>query len=280
MDSVLGAPARLFPLAARRVGAGVGSLVHRLSARRRRVAGEALRDAFPELDGAARRRLARAAFRARGAAAADHLACGRLDPVGFCRRLTLEGWERLLDAEAGERGWVALLPRLGPWRVAVLPLGLYRGPTAVGEGAGEEGRWLERLDRRFRVERLPEGVAGGRRVAFPFDPETAGGSPAGSEPPTGGRSEVISLDTFLGRPARVAASAFRLAVRSGAPLVPIFARPVPAGGWRVTVRAPIDPATAPAEGEVAGQWLARRAAEIVEEEVRRSPELWSWHRGG
>jgi len=287
MESVLGASARLFPLGARRVAGGVGSLVHRLSSRRRRAASEALRHAFPELGDAARRRLARAACRELGAARADQLACARLDPVAFCRRLTLEGWQRLPGAEAEGRGVVALLPALGPWRIAALPLGLYLGPTAVVDDAGREGRWLERLDPRFRVERLPRGaeegpraVGEGRRVAFPFVPEAAVGTPDGSGPPAGGSSEVISLDTFLGRPARVTASAFRLAVRAGAPLVPIFARPVPAGGWRVTVRSPIGPPTAPADGEEAVRWAARRAAEVVEEEVRRRPELWGWHRGG
>lgn len=243
--------------ACRPFGRGLGTLAHRLRRRRRRAAENALHRAFPELDPAARRRSARSSFRHLGAAACDLLTVGRLDPVSLCRRLTLEGWEHLSAAEAPGRGIIALLTPFGLGGVATLALGLYRGPVDVlprPSGSPALDRHVARLQTR----------AGNRLVA---EPEAEGALLAALQ--TGGRVGLAFDRAEAPTPAR-------LSLRAGAPIVPLFGYPAPRNGYRVVIRPAILLDENPRPEGRAIEWLTRRCSQIIEEEIRRQPELWPW----
>ena len=66
----------------------------------------------------------------------------------------------------------------------------------------------------------------------------------------------------------------RLALRTGAPIVPVFADFAPGGGYRVTFAPPVElPA---GEGEEAVAELTRRCLALVEAATREAPERWFW----
>ena len=81
---------------------------------------------------------------------------------------------------------------------------------------------------------------------------------------------------FFGRPARVAGLPARLALESGAAVIPIFALPTPGGGYRVILWPAIHPAKSAAGEEKAIESLAQRYLEVLEDAVRRWPECWRW----
>ena len=79
---------------------------------------------------------------------------------------------------------------------------------------------------------------------------------------------------FFGRPAATTAALATLALRTGAPLVPAFALPLPDGRyrlvyehpWRCRRRRRADPV----------RELTQRCTDVLEMYVRRHPHLWLW----
>ncbi len=79
---------------------------------------------------------------------------------------------------------------------------------------------------------------------------------------------------FFGRAASTSKSLALLALRTGAPVVPIFIRREATGGHRVTIAPPL-PAPAPSDGDALLE-LTRRCTETIEAAVHATPEQWLW----
>jgi KDO2-lipid IV(A) lauroyltransferase len=83
---------------------------------------------------------------------------------------------------------------------------------------------------------------------------------------------------FFGRPASTSRAMALLAVRTGAPVLPIFARRQPDGRHRVIIRPPLAPPTAN-DREAAIVDLTARCAAVIEAAIREAPEQWLWMHG-
>lgn len=229
---------RVLPHAgARRLGRALGAL-GAVSRGARERAEANLHRVFPELAPAARRALARRSFAHHGAELCDLLSAGRFDPRGFCRRLSFEDWERLAAAGGGG-GVVVPETRFGMSRIAALAVGLYHGP----------------------YERDAKVLEAGGSVGYPLEPA-----------PSTGEGVAVS---FLGREVHADPAPARLALAAGAPIVPVFAFPEPAGRYRVAARAPLT-AAGTGDDPAAVADLVRGLWRAVETEVRARPELWPW----
>jgi KDO2-lipid IV(A) lauroyltransferase len=257
--------------AARRFGAALGGVAHRLDARHRKVALANLAGAFPELDEGARRRIARRCFHHIGSMAFDRLSASRFDAVQICRRMTLHGWEHLLRAEREGRGVLLLTGHIGYWEMVADPVAIYRGEGHIIARPADNhrlNRQMNRLRTRFGNVIVPRRGAGrkamralknGERVWILADQRVH-------------PHEGIELP-FLGRPAMTSTLAARLALRHGTPAVPVFCYPEPHGRYRFEVRPPIRPEGSGAEAVAA---LTSRYVAATEEEIRRHPEMWLW----
>jgi KDO2-lipid IV(A) lauroyltransferase len=80
---------------------------------------------------------------------------------------------------------------------------------------------------------------------------------------------------FFGRPASTSRALAVLALRTGAPIVPIFTRRDPDGSHRVVVRPPLAPPET-SDREQAVVELTAACARAIEHAVRESPEQWLW----
>lgn len=263
--------------AARPLGAGLGGLMGRLDRRHRRVARYNLETALPELPAELRRRIARRCFRHFGAVLVDSISLGRFDPVGLCRRLTLEGWEHLETAERDGRGTLVVTAHLGNWELVGYTLALYKGPTWIVARPTPNRRVEDDL-RRFR-ERFgnrtiyKRGAARGiwaalrqrERVALAIDQRV--------HPNEG-------IETrFFGQIAFTSPLVARLSLRTGAPVVPAFAYPETPDRYRVVVHPPIRPGdlTWPeGDRDEAVLELTRRYLAVIEAAIRERPEMWLW----
>lgn len=277
---------RLVPhRAARRIGRWIGRRAAHMAvfAKRRAIARDNLALAMPEIPPDARERMLDACFEHFGMALADSLAAVRFDLEGLCQRLTLEGWAHLQEAESRARergtGVIMLSAHLGMWEIAAYPAGIYGGPMHV-VGRPLDNPWLERRLVRLRgrfgnvlipkqgaVRRLMKALARQARVGILIDQRAR---------PT----EGIWVP-FFGHPAYSVPILARLALRTGAPVVPIFGYPAPEGRYRVVLR----PAIWAEEvaGEIAGREneaavaaLTERYLAVTEAEIRRHPEQWLW----
>jgi KDO2-lipid IV(A) lauroyltransferase len=267
---------RLLPHgAARWPGRRLGELAWAIDGRHRRVARENLAAALPDLDRRRRGRLVRDCFRHFGAMLLDVLSASRLDLVGLCRRLTIEGWEHVLAAQQQGRGILFITAHLGAWEIAADALGTYAGQLhVVGRPLDnplldrELGRLRGRFGNRLLAKRgalrgLVRVLGAGENAGLLIDQRP--GPRQGIEVP------------FFGRPAATTPAVASLSLRFGAPVVPVHVYPEPGGRYRLLVRPPILPDQAGGlEGDRAVAALTARYTAELEEEIRRLPEQWLW----
>lgn len=265
--------------AARRLGRRIGALAWRVLRRHRRIAEENLALALPELGTAEHRRLARSCFEHFGMGMTDAISAGRFDLEELCRRVDLVGWENLQEAEvrSGETGVFVLSAHVGLWEIAAYPPGVYGGPLHV-VGRPLDNPWLDqeliRSRKRFgnrlipkqgAVRQMLKGITGGARVGILIDQRAR-------------RGEGIWVP-FFGAPAYTTPILARLALRTGAPVVPIHGYPLPEGRYRVELAPAIwpgDVTESGVEGEDAVTELTRRYLAAAEAEIRKHPDQWLW----
>jgi KDO2-lipid IV(A) lauroyltransferase len=79
---------------------------------------------------------------------------------------------------------------------------------------------------------------------------------------------------FFERPAATTSAVAALALRTGAPVVPVFALPIGKGRYRLIYEHPVEPPPTDAEGVI--REFTQRCTDVLEMYVRRHPELWLW----
>ena len=80
---------------------------------------------------------------------------------------------------------------------------------------------------------------------------------------------AYSYAIWLGMPLVAA-----LALRTGAPVVPVFALPIGAGRYRMIYEHPVEPPRA--DSAQAIRDFTQRCTDVLEMYVRRHPDLWLW----
>jgi len=266
--------------AARRLGRGVGAVAHALDRRHRKVVLGNLALAYPELAEPERKRLARDCFRHFGAALCDTVSAERFDLVEMCRRIDLSGWENVeaAQAAAAPRGIFAMTAHLGLWEMAAHVFGTYGGALHV-IGRPLDNPHLDRhltehrrrygnhlLGKRGAARGMTRALEGGENVALLIDQRVQ--AHEGIEVP------------FFGHPALTSPVLAKMSIRLGVPVVPSYCLPAPEGRYRVWFKPPISPPQDAGkddeERDEAVRRLTARYMAEMEEEIRRSPELWLW----
>ncbi len=256
------------------VGRGLGRLYYLLSKRRRGIALANLRRAFgTSLDDRARGRIARAAFAHVGMICTDAAYFPRLlrRPTGALA--VYEGTEHLRAAAAEGRGVLVFSGHFGHWELVALLQQRLGVPMAMVVRPLDDVRFDRLLDRLRRLSGnsvLPKrnaargvlrALRAGSAVALLIDQNVRG---------EGG----VYVD-FFGEPASTTPSLATFALKSGAPIVPVFSYPQADGRLRIAYRTPLRVAR---RGGLQDDILevTRACTALLEEEARRHPELWFW----
>ncbi len=263
---------RLLPhRAARRLGARLGDLGRRLDRRHPRVARYNLETVMPELDPTERNMVIERCFAHFGATLIDNISLGRFGPVEICRRLTLEGWQHLDEAEREGHGTLVVTAHLGNWEIVGYALALYKGETHVVARPTRNryvDRDLQRFRERFGNRTIPKrgaargmlsAIKRGERVAYVIDQRVHPNE--GIETP------------FFGHNSFTSPLLARLSLRTGVPVVPMFAYPEPPDRFRVVAHPAIPPE---GNGDTAIEALTLAYLEVIERAIREQPELWLW----
>ena len=79
---------------------------------------------------------------------------------------------------------------------------------------------------------------------------------------------------FFNRPAATTSALAALALRTGAPVIPVFALPLPGGRFRMVYEHAVDPPKADAPDALRD--FTQRCTDVLEMYVRRYPGLWLW----
>lgn len=255
------------------LGAAAGAFVGRVDRRHTAIARENLRaafgDAMPEKE---RERVMRACWRHFGRITFDALAFPRLDDAALGAVLKVEGLDHARGALGQGRGMLVFSAHYGHWEAGAYAMGLLEVPFAV------IARPLDNpvLDRRLLALRRGSGnaVIPKRRAVRETMRALARGSGVAILIDQDARADSVFVP-FFGRPAATTPTLALLALRTGAPIVPVFATVEPDGTIRVHIESVVE--TRPTGDRDAD--VSRVTADctaIVERWARRNPEQWLW----
>jgi KDO2-lipid IV(A) lauroyltransferase len=256
----------------RALGSAVGGFFYVVDGSHRRLAIRQLAAAFPTRTPAECRAIARATFGHFGRALVALLKFSTLSVEAMPRRLEYEGDERMVAALKGGRGVLIFSGHFGFWELQGLAHPLRFPPMHVIVRPLDNpwlDRFLDRLRRRTgngviarqgAVRRAMRALAANECVAIMIDQHI--------QP-----KDAVAVD-FFNRPAATTAALASLALRTGAPIVPVFCLPLPDGRYRMIYEHPVE--CPPADAADAVRVLTQRCTDVLEMYVRRHPDLWLW----
>ncbi len=263
----------LLPIpAVRAAGTFVGLTFYALDRVHRRVADTNLATAFPQRTAAERRAINRQMFAHFGRLLLELLKFSTLSPRAMRRIVEFEGEDRARAAYTQGRGVLFFTGHFGYWEIHAIVHGLELEPVAVLARALDNPllhRLLERVRtstgnvviyRNGAVRKVLRVLQGRQGIAMLIDQHL--GSP-----------DAIYVD-FFERPAATTSMLAALAIRTGAPVVPVFALPLPGGRYRMIYEHPVQPPQS--EGPEAIREFTQRCTDVLEMYVRRYPSLWLW----
>ena len=264
---------RVLPDAAvRALGSAVGIAVYALDRPHRRVALANLAQCFPGKSAQAHRRLARRMFAHFGRLLFEILKFTTLTPDQMLSRVEFDGQERAAHAYAQGRGVLFFTGHFGFWELQAVVHAVAMRPIGVLARALDNDRLNTLLEQMRRctgntviyregaVRRVLRTLGSGEGVAMLIDQHMHS-------------SDAIWVD-FFQRPAATTSTLAALALRTGAPVVPVFALPLPGGRFRMVYEHPVEPP--PGDTPDAVHEFTQRCTDVLEMYVRRHPELWLW----
>ncbi len=266
---------RLFPRRARlAVGRGLGLALYYLSSRHRRMALRNLERAFGGTLSARRRAgIARSSFRHLGHLLCDSLAFRQVDPRHLDRIAVFEGLAHVRNAYARGKGVFVFSGHYGNWEMVALIQGYLGLPLAMVTRPLDNPR-LEAMLRRFRTlsgnrvihkrgaaREILRAIRQGWGVAIVIDQNVRG-------------EDGIFVD-FFGTPASTTPALATLALKTDAPIVPVFGVPLPDGRYRIRYLPEVEfRRTGDTKADILA--LTQKCTAIIEETVRDEPEFWVW----
>jgi Kdo2-lipid IVA lauroyltransferase/acyltransferase len=261
---------RLLPdFVVRAMGSTIGLISYLVDAPHRRVALANLAQCFPNRSEAERRAIARRTFRHFGQLLLELLRFGARDRA---KMVEIEGAERVRHAYAKGKGVLFFTGHFGFWELHAIHHGLAFEPIGVIARALDNPRLnalLERIRgatgnhciyREGAVRRVLKTLHGGHGVAMLIDQHM--------------HSPDAIWVNFFERQAATTSTLAALALRTEAPVIPVFALPLPGGRYKFVYEAPVEPPSG--EGPEAVQEFTQRCTDVLEMYVRRHPELWLW----
>jgi KDO2-lipid IV(A) lauroyltransferase len=259
---------------AHRLGQGIGWLAYRTLGRLRRVGRRNLELAFPEMAAEARERLLRAEYDNLGRLLAEFCLFPAYTRENIRNFVGYEGLENYLAARARGRGVLLMTAHLGGWELGSFAHSLNGYPQRVVVRA-LDNPYLDRLSQRYRTlhgnrtfgkQEFARGLISAMRAG-----ETVGVlMDTNMTPPQG------VFVPFFGIEACTASGVARVALRTGAAVVPAF---TVWHGEREGYRIHFEPALELMRtGDDNADARANTAlfTRVIESYVRRYPEQWLW----
>jgi KDO2-lipid IV(A) lauroyltransferase len=253
-------------------GEALGLAFYGFDLPRQRVALSNLAHAFPTRTAAERRTIARRVFRHFGRMLFELLKFSTLAADEMLARVEFEGADRARQAYAAGHGAFFLTAHFGCWETNGLVHGLYFAPIGVMARPLDNpmlhemlervrqctGNWV--IYRRGGIRRTLRALESGQGVAMLIDQHIHG-------------SDATLVD-FFNRPAATTTALAALALRTGAPVIPVFAIPTARGCYRMIYEHAVEPPTPGSPDPI--REYTQRCTDVLEMYVRRYPELWLW----
>jgi Kdo2-lipid IVA lauroyltransferase/acyltransferase len=265
--------ARLLPM---RVVLGAGTLLgtafYLFDAPHRRLAISNLQAAFPLRSREDCAAIARGMFGHFGRLLTVLLKFSTMSPKQMLARVEFDGEDRVRAAHAEGRGVLLFTGHFGFWEINALVHALEIKPMSVlarpldnpllhhllESVRGRTGNSV--IYRRGAIRRVLRALADNQAVAILIDQHIQ-------------TADAVYVD-FFNRPAATTSALAALALRTGAPVVPVFALPQPRGRFRMVYEHAVAPPRS--DDPDAIRAFTQRCTDVLEMYVRRYPDLWLW----
>ena len=272
MAAVIGL-VRLLPMRGVMVAGGMlGRVFHAVDGGHRRLAIDNLQAAFPPRSRRECAAVARRMFEHFGQLLMVLLKFSTLSRQDMLRHVEFDGEERVRAAHAHGRGVLLFTGHFGFWEINALVHALVLQPMAVLARPLDNPMLHDLLERvrmstgnsviyrRGAIRRVLRALASNQAVAVLIDQHMQS-------------ADAVYVD-FFNRPASTTSALAALALKTGAPVIPVFALPLPGGRFRMVYEHPVDPPAADAPDAL--REFTQRCTDVLEMYVRRYPDLWLW----
>lgn len=255
---------------------GLGTLLGRafflVDAAHRRLAVANLEAAFPVRSQRECRAIAREMFSHFGRLLIVLLKFSTMRPERMLAHVQFEGEERVIHAHSQGRGVLLFTGHFGFWEINALVHALAIRPISVLARPLDNPLLHALLEsvrtstgnsviyRRGALRRVLRALGKNQAVAILIDQHMQS-------------ADAVYVD-FFNRPAATTSALAALALRTGAPVVPVFALPVRGGRFRMVYEHAVAPP--PADDPDALREFTQRCTDVLEMYVRRYPDLWLW----
>jgi Lauroyl/myristoyl acyltransferase len=257
-----------------RAGAALGRLAYRPMGIRREVVEPQIAAAFPELDAASVRSLARQAFEHLGRVTVETALLSRIDPARVLELFAeVQGWDIVERLLSRGRGLIMVTGHLGNWELGgayIAARGVKLDVVVRRMGNPLFDAYLTRTRSRLgmavvrdhaAVRRAPRTLRSGGAVAFLTD--------------QAGRNIASIFAPFFGRPAKTPRGPAVFALRLDTPVVFGVALRLADGRYRLIFEEIPVLSTGDRESDV--DRLVTSYTETLERWVRVAPEQYFWH---
>ena len=253
---------RLLPLSGvRAAGAMLGRVVYHVDGSHRRVALANIAEALPSKPPAERRLVIRNVFAHFGSMLLELIKIDTLSDEEILRRVESEGEERLWQALGRGKGVLMYTGHFGYWEVHAIALALRVQPLSVMARPLDNPKLHDMLERiRTRTGNSVIYRQGAIRKVLR---ELAAN-----------RMVAILIDQHLHTPDATTTAVAALAMRTGAPVSPAFALPLPNGRYRLVYEHAVEPPALDSPDAI--KEFTQRCTDVLEMYIRRHPELWLW----
>jgi Kdo2-lipid IVA lauroyltransferase/acyltransferase len=256
------------------LGAGtlLGSAFYLFDGGHRRLAISNLQAAFPLRSPDECAAIARGMFAHFGRLLTVLLKFSTMSPEQMLARVEFEGEDRVRAAHAEGRGVLLFTGHFGFWEINALVHALEIAPMSVLARPLDNPLLHHLLEsvrrrtgnsviyRRGAIRRVLRALADNQAVAILIDQHIQS-------------TDAVIVD-FFNRPAATTSALAALALRTGSPVVPVFALPQPGGRFRMVYEHAVAP---PPSGDPdAIRAFTQRCTDVLEMYVRRYPDLWLW----
>jgi KDO2-lipid IV(A) lauroyltransferase len=194
-----------------------------------------------------------------------------MTPKQMLAHVEFDGEERVAAAHALNRGVLLFTGHFGFWEINALVHALRLKPMSVMARPLDNPllhNLLERVRgrtgnsviyRKGALRRVLRALAANQAVALLIDQHI--------------HTDAVLVD-FFNRPAATTTALAALALRTGAPVIPVFALPLPGGRFRMVYEHAVEPP--PAGDPDSIRQFTQRCTDVLEMYVRRYPGLWLW----
>ncbi len=253
-------------------GKGIGLAFYAIDRSHRRVTVNNLVAAFPSRSRRECRAVARGVFMHFGRVLMELVRLSTMKPARMMRLVEFEGEDRVRQAYSRGHGVILLTSHFGNWELNGIAHAVRLGPIGVMARALDNpylNRMLERVRqrtgnnviyRRGALRRVMRALDANEAVAILIDQHIQD-------------RDAVYVD-FFNRPAATTSALAALAMRTGAPVIPVFAIPTAGGRYRMIYEHAVEP---PADDSPdAVRDFTQRCTDVLEMYVRRYPSYWLW----